>query len=81
MIDRGVLIRSNLCEIYKNAVRCSARHRLFCIFHPNSTLLDLALCIFVFNDVCFRSCPNLVKIYKIATWCAMRSVADFIYFG
>ena len=34
--------RPSLREIYKNAVRCSARHRLFCIFHSNSTLLDNA---------------------------------------
>ena len=79
MIDRGVLNQPNLCEIYKNAVRCSARHRLFCIFHPNSTLfksIELKMAI----AVCFLNRPNLAKIYKIATWCAMRIVADFIYF-
>ena len=39
---KGDLRRPNLCEIYKNATRCFANRRLFCIFHPNSTLLDLS---------------------------------------
>ena len=62
----GFLVRSNLCEIHKNATRCSANRRLFCVFHANSTLWNGEGSMVNCGGVLSR--PNLGKIYKNATW-------------
>lgn len=72
-VNKGVLSRSNLGEIYKNATRCSANRRLFCVFHANSTLWNGEGSMVNCGGVLSR--PNLGKIYKNAAKKPTQQVA------